>query len=187
MRIQADGELPRGDTTTVPTTRRPHGGAAGGVGSGVDVRPGPDAAPQPPAAPPTPAEDPAEAAPHGLDLPFVYDHGPVPTLTDDTAAVFRFPAADDPEPRSGRVLGLAGWAGVLGVLGLAAGARGALAMLGGPVPWWYQVAMLVTGMSGVCLTIGAFLSVHRRRLPWVLLAAATVALLGVVTLNARVL
>ncbi len=110
------------------------------------------------------------------DLPFVWERGPEPPDLGNRAGIFRFPAPEDPEPESRRVLGLAAWASVLGLLAVVSAARGLWAIVGSNVPGWYQPTLVFGGLAGIVLTVGAFLSIHRPRLPWLLMTAATVPL-----------
>jgi hypothetical protein len=74
------------------------------------------------------------------------------------------------------MLGVCGWAAVLGTLGLVVGVRGFIADLMEATPGWYEPVMIGVGLVGILLTVGAFATVHRRRLPYLLLSAATVVL-----------
>jgi len=73
-------------------------------------------------------------------------------------------------------MGVCGWAAVLGALGLVIGIRGFVADLAGAAPGWYEPTMIVVGVVGIGLTVAAFAAVHRRRMPYILLSAATVVL-----------
>jgi hypothetical protein len=84
--------------------------------------------------------------------------------------------AVDRQPRLRQMLGVCGWAAVLGALGLVVGIRGFIADLMETTPGWYLPVLAVTGVVGIGLTVGAFATVQRRRMPYILLAAATVAL-----------
>jgi hypothetical protein len=110
-------------------------------------------------------------------LPFGWetDHGH--PEQGESAMWFRFPTADDPHPGTARVLLMAIYAALLGLAGIGVGLRGVIAVLGG-APGWYVPVLAVIGLIGVALAVGAFLSVHRRLLPWVLLLAAAFPLLG---------
>jgi hypothetical protein len=90
--------------------------------------------------------------------------------------MFRFPSPDDPEPRARRLLGMSLYATVLGVLGFAVTVRGLLSLAGGSTPGWYQTAFAGTGLLGVALVVAAFLAIHRRLLPWLLMLGAAVPL-----------
>jgi peptidoglycan/LPS O-acetylase OafA/YrhL len=119
-----------------------------------------------------------------LELPFGWEEGPGTEDSGDRDSVFRFPSADDPEPRSRRLLGMALYSTVFGMLGLAVGVRGLLSIIGGGTPGWYEPALAGTGLLCVALVVGAFLSIHRRVLPWLLLIAAAVPLAGTVAITA---
>jgi hypothetical protein len=80
------------------------------------------------------------------------------------------------QPRLRQLMGVCGWAAVLGALGLVIGIRGFVADLAGSAPGWYEPTMIIVGLIGIGLTIGAFAAVHRRRMPYALLGAATVVL-----------
>jgi hypothetical protein len=84
-----------------------------------------------------------------------------------------------------QLMGVCGWAAVLGGLGLVIGIRGFIGDLMGFAPGWYEPAMIVTGAVGIGLTVGAFVMVHRRRLPYALLGAATGVLLIALILTAN--
>jgi hypothetical protein len=99
--------------------------------------------------------------------------------------VFRFPTEDDPEPGGRRLLAMALYAATLGLLGLATAIRGVLAILGGATPGWYEPAFVATTLLGVLLAVGAFLSLHRRLLPWLLLFAASGPLAATIALTAN--
>lgn len=82
----------------------------------------------------------------------------------------------DRQPRLRQMLGVCAWAALLGIVGLVVGIRGFVADLMEAVPGWYLPAMAGVGAVGIGLTVGAFATVHRRRMPYVLLGAATVTL-----------
>lgn len=91
---------------------------------------------------------------------------------------FRLPAADDPAPAQNHLAGVCGWAAVLGLAGMVTALRAFIALVGHSPPW-YAPTVIGVGVLGILSTIGAFASVHRRRLPWILLSFATAALLAV--------
>jgi hypothetical protein len=91
-------------------------------------------------------------------------------------AALRLPTAEDPAPPVRRMALLSTWAAVLGLIGMAVAARAFVAILFNAVPALFEPTMIVVGLAGVGLTVGAFVTVHDRRLPWLLLGAATVAL-----------
>jgi hypothetical protein len=102
----------------------------------------------------------------------------------DDETLFRFPAADDPAPATGRLLGMSLYAAALGLTGLGVGARGLLTALGG-TPFWFMPALALLGLVSVATAVGAFLSIHRPALPWLLLLGAAVPMTGAVLLAAR--
>jgi hypothetical protein len=81
-----------------------------------------------------------------------------------------------PEPRLRQLMGVCGWAAVLGGVGLIIGIRGFIGVLGNDAPGWYEPSIAVAGIAGIALTVGAFLTVHRRTEPWVMLGLSSVAL-----------
>ena len=89
---------------------------------------------------------------------------------------FRLPASHDPAPQPARMLGVCAWATALGILGIGVALRALVAMLAGQMPHWFEPAITTTGLLGIALTAAAFAAVHRRRLPWALLGAATLML-----------
>ena len=100
-----------------------------------------------------------------------------------SARAFRMPAETDPEPSTRRLLTMCAWAGTLGLLGLAVTIRGLAAVFAGLASHRYTTAILITGVTGIALTVGAFTSIHRRRLPWIMLTLATIPLAAAVTLT----
>jgi hypothetical protein len=96
--------------------------------------------------------------------------------TNPDEMYFRFPAPDDPAPGTARLLTMSLYASLLGLGGVGIGVRGMLSQLGGGVPDWYVLMLASLGMVSVALSVGAFLSIHRRVLPWVLLLSAAVPL-----------
>jgi hypothetical protein len=107
-----------------------------------------------------------------------YGWEPTRTSPDmgDEESLFRFPAADDPSPGTRRLLTMSAYASLLGLGGLGIGVRGLVSQVGGGVPIWYAYVLASLGLVSVALAVGAFLSIHRRTLPWVLLVSAAVPL-----------
>jgi hypothetical protein len=87
------------------------------------------------------------------------------------------------EPRLRQLMGVCGWAAILGGVGLVIGIRGLLGVLAGTAPGWYETAMVLTGLLGNGLTIGAFLTVARDRIPWLLLTGASATLVVAMALT----
>lgn len=84
------------------------------------------------------------------------------------------------------MLGLCVWATILGLVGSGSALRGVLAILAGTAPGWYQPTLAAVGITGIGLTVAAFVVVRRNRLPWLLLGLATVPLLVNVGLTVAV-
>lgn len=84
----------------------------------------------------------------------------------------------DPAPPPARLAGVCGWAAALVLLGLPVAGRAWVALLTGTAPGWFEPIVLTCGFGGILLTAAAFgATTHRSRLPWLLLTAASVALL----------
>ncbi|GLY97405.1 hypothetical protein [Actinoplanes sp. NBRC 103695] len=114
-------------------------------------------------------------------VPFGWE-GDVPTTgPDDRDLLFRFPAADDPAPGTRRLLAMSLYASALGLVGVGVGLRVFISVLGG-VPGWYVPVLALLGLTSVALVVGAFLSIHRRVLPYLFLVAAALPLSGLVLL-----
>jgi hypothetical protein len=103
-------------------------------------------------------------------------------LAHEFGTRFRLPLADDPVPGARRIAAICSWAASLGIAGLMVGAMALIAMLGG-APGWYQPTVMLVGLGGIVCTIGAIASVHRYRLPFLLLGAATALLLTALTVT----
>jgi hypothetical protein len=88
------------------------------------------------------------------------------------ATRFRMPGTPDPAVRLRCLGGVAAWAAVLGFGGLIMVLRIMIGLFT-QIANWYLVATFALGLVGIACTVGAFASVHQRRLPWLLLGAAT--------------
>lgn len=88
------------------------------------------------------------------------------------ATRFRMPGTPDPAVRLRRLGGVAAWAAVLGFGGLIVVLRIMIGLFT-QIATWYLVTTFALGLVGIACTVGAFASVHQRRLPWLLLGAAT--------------
>lgn len=97
-------------------------------------------------------------------------------LADAVAERFRMPAAGDPAPESRHLVGVCAWAAALGLGGVAVAVRALVGFITINAAW-YGPTIVFVGLVGLVCTIGAFASVHRHRLPWLMLSAATVALI----------
>jgi hypothetical protein len=102
---------------------------------------------------------------------------PARRLAHGLGARFRLPRPDDPAPTSARIAGICGWAAGLGITGMIAGLIAVVPMIAGADSWYFPT-MLAIGLGGLLCTIGALASVHRHRLPWVMLSAASAALVS---------
>ena len=120
------------------------------------------------------------------------DAAPIPTpaspqtgsLTWNRDSSVDLPAVERRQPRLRQLMGVCGWAALLGVVGLVVGIRGFIGDLVGAAPDWYEPAMIAVGLVGIGLTVGAFITVQRRRMPYALLGGATVVLVYAMTLTA---
>jgi hypothetical protein len=88
-------------------------------------------------------------------------------------AELRMPGTPDPDLRLRRLLGATSWAALLGFIGLIIGMRVVFGIFT-TIPTWYLLVTCVLGLAGVACTVGAFATLHKGRLPWKLLGAATV-------------
>ena len=112
-------------------------------------------------------------------VPFGWEDDPAGAdFRDEGDARFRFPAADDPAPSTRRVLAMALYASALGLVGVGVGVRGFVSVLSGTAPGFYVPVLALVGLISVALVVGAFLSIHRRVLPYLLLVAAVVPLVA---------
>ena len=93
----------------------------------------------------------------------------VPWTSDESA--LRFPAPDDPAPSARRMIGMALIGATLGLTGVGVGLYAVVAVFGGAPGWYLPVLGLLTLLS-VVPAAAAFLAVHQRRLPWLLMVAA---------------
>ena len=89
---------------------------------------------------------------------------------------FRLPTAGDPAPAPRHLARICGWAAALGFGGMAVALRAFVGLIYDERPW-YLPTLVVIGLVGLLSTIGAFASIHQRRLPMRLLGVASGALL----------
>lgn len=88
------------------------------------------------------------------------------------------------EPRLRQLIGVCAWAAVLGGVGLVIGIRGLIGLMVASVPRWFEPTMTVVGVTGIALTVGAFLTVQRPRTPWILLGSSSATLVLAMVLTA---
>jgi hypothetical protein len=84
------------------------------------------------------------------------------------------PRRSFPRGADGRTLSICGWATALGGVGVGSALRGLVVVLTGSAPTWYEPTLAGVGLGAIGLTAAAFLSMERRRLPWLGLGLATV-------------
>ncbi|MEV4138174.1 hypothetical protein AB0J72_39140 [Dactylosporangium sp. NPDC049742] len=89
---------------------------------------------------------------------------------------FRLPTDRDPAPEPRHLAAVCGWAALLGLGGMAVALRAFVGLVSAS-RGWYAPTVIVIGLVGLACTIAAFASVHKRRLPFALLGAASVSLL----------
>jgi hypothetical protein len=97
-------------------------------------------------------------------------------LAEAVGERFRLPAAEDPAPRARWLVGVCAWAAALGLGGMAVALRALVGLMTVGASW-YGPTVVTIGLTGLLCTVGAFASVHRRRMPWIMLGIASVALL----------
>lgn len=112
----------------------------------------------------------------GLGLPFAWEHGPHGQVIRERNRRFRFPAADDTGPGQRRLLAMALYTAMLGLAALAVTVRGVIAIMTDSAPSWFQPAFAGAGLVGFASVVGAFMSIHRPRTPWLLLGFAAIPL-----------
>jgi hypothetical protein len=86
------------------------------------------------------------------------------------------PPAEPAPPRLRTLAAVAGWAATLGLLGVVIAVRGVVAIANG-VPGWYEPTLVLSGLGGMVLTVGSFICIRHRQLAWLLLTAASAALI----------
>ncbi|GAA3283336.1 MULTISPECIES: hypothetical protein [Dactylosporangium] len=89
---------------------------------------------------------------------------------------FRLPTEADPRPDNRQIAAVCAWAAALGLGGMAVALRAFVGLIS-EYRAWYGPVVITIGLLGLACTIAAFASVHRRRLPYMLLATASVTLL----------
>jgi hypothetical protein len=100
---------------------------------------------------------------------------PAPQAARDALVTrFRMPGTADPSVRLRRLAGISTWAAVLGFAGMLIALRIMIGLFS-TIPTWYLVVAFALGAVWIGCTLAAFGSVHRSRLPWILLGTATAA------------
>ncbi|MEV6924142.1 hypothetical protein AB0M46_06455 [Dactylosporangium sp. NPDC051485] len=89
---------------------------------------------------------------------------------------FRLPTGNDPRPANRQIATVCAWAAALGLGGMAVALRAFVGLVA-EYRGWYAPTVVTIGLLGLACTIGAFASVHRRRLPFALLGVASASLL----------
>jgi uncharacterized RDD family membrane protein YckC len=90
---------------------------------------------------------------------------------------FRVPSAADPPPAARHLARICAWAAVVGLAGTLAAVRAFIGLIFQP-PGWHLPVLVLIGLVGMASTIGAFASVHRQRLPMILLGVASASVVA---------
>jgi hypothetical protein len=98
-------------------------------------------------------------------------------IRDWAGSNFRMPGAADPPPAGRHLARVCAWAAAVGLAGTLAAIRAFVGLIF-EQRGWYLPVLIVIGLIGMGSTIGAFASVHRRRLPMVLLGVATASVVA---------
>ena len=128
----------------------------------------------------TPASHATPAATGTLTVPTPAGRpaGPLSWTSSAAPAQEPPPRITSTEPRLRQLMGVCGWAAVLGGLGLVIGIRGLVGIVAGNPPGWFEPTLAAVGMLGIALTIGSFLTVHRNRIPWIMLGSSSLVLVA---------
>jgi hypothetical protein len=97
-------------------------------------------------------------------------------IVRELPGAFRLPTEADPRPANRHIAAVCAWAAALGLGGMAVALRAFVGLIA-QSRGWYAPTVITVGLIGLACTIAAFASVHRRRLPFALLGAATASLL----------
>jgi hypothetical protein len=92
----------------------------------------------------------------------------------DVLAELRMPGTPDPDVRLRRLLGVCAWSALLGFVGLIIGIRIVFGIFT-EMPLWYWTLTFLLGIPGIAATVASFATLHKGRLPWKLLRAASAA------------
>lgn len=93
-------------------------------------------------------------------------------------AGFKLPDGQVPAPHPIRLFAICTWAAGLGLFGLPVAGRSSVAIITGSAPAWFEPVVVSVGVAGILVTAATFAAMHRRWLPWLLLAAGTALLLS---------
>jgi hypothetical protein len=93
--------------------------------------------------------------------------------------------AQGEEPRLRQLVGVCVWAAVIGGVALITAMRAIIGSIGATPPSWYQPWVIAVGLSGLALTVAAFVTVNRRWAPFALLGAASVLVIVAIDLTAH--
>jgi hypothetical protein len=93
--------------------------------------------------------------------------------------------AQTTEPRLRQLVGVCVWAAVIGGVALIIGIRAVIGSISATPPSWYQPWVIGVGLTGLALTVAAFVTVNRRWAPFALLGAASVLVIVAINLTAH--
>ncbi len=119
------------------------------------------------------------AVDHARTTPTASAENAPPVPLPGEHAVFRFPGEDDPAPGAARMLAMSLYGTALGLAGVGVGLYAVVAVFGGAPGWYLPVLGLLTLLS-VVPAAAAFLAIHQRVLPWLLLLVAAPPMAGAV-------
>jgi hypothetical protein len=90
----------------------------------------------------------------------------------------RGPSSDSTVPPTQRILaGVSMWAFALALGGVIVGMAALVRIVAGEPSWWFKpLIIILVGFVGMGLTVGGFVTVQRRLMPWMMLTGATLAL-----------
>ncbi|MGA8116397.1 MAG: hypothetical protein WCA46_22300 [Actinocatenispora sp.] len=94
------------------------------------------------------------------------------------AALYKLlqPVAEKPQSRMRKLVLASIWGLVLCLGGMVVGIWALVRIIAGMTTPWYEPVIIVVGLVGLALTVGAYPMLERRGLSWLLLAAGTCVL-----------